>query len=94
MQTGLKWGPQLSAYTLHIGELGYAWRMGKNGKPGRLGVGAWGQTGNLDTPAFTTEDVATGYYLFANQRLWYRKPDINNSGLAATFITGTRAPIQ
>ncbi|MDD3620323.1 MAG: carbohydrate porin, partial [Desulfobulbaceae bacterium] len=31
---------------------------------------------------------ATGYYLFANQRLWYRKPGINNSGLIGYFQYG------
>ncbi len=88
VQTGLKWGPQFNDYKLHIGELGYAWRVGEHGKPGRLGVGVWRQTGDLNAPSLTSEDGATGYYLFANQRLWYRKPDINNSGLIGYFQYG------
>jgi len=88
VQTGLRWGPMFNAYKLHIGELGYSWRVGKNGKPGRLGMGAWRQTGDFYTPALTAEDGATGYYLFANQRLWYKKPGINNSGLIGYFQYG------
>ncbi|MDQ1333758.1 MAG: Porin [Thermodesulfobacteriota bacterium] len=88
VQTGLRWGPQFNEYKLHIGELGYSWRVGKNGKPGRLGAGVWGQTGDLYTPALTIDHGETGYYMFANQRLWYRRPGINNSGLIGYFQYG------
>jgi porin len=49
--------------------------------PGKFGIGGWVQTGKLFTPHFTWQKGATGYYLFANQRLWYRHPSIDNSGL-------------
>lgn len=88
IQTGLRAGPEFNAYMLHIGELGYSWRVGKNSKPGRFGAGVWRQTGELYTPALTTEDGATGSYLFANQRLWYRQPGVNNSGLIGYFQYG------
>ena len=39
------------------------------------------QTGDLYTPYLAHQNGATGYYLFANQRLWYRQPDLDNSGL-------------
>ncbi len=33
------------------------------------------------TAYLTKQNRATGYYLFVNQRLWYRHPDRDNSGL-------------
>jgi len=85
VQTGLKWKPHFNSYTLHIGEMGYSWRVGEHRKPGRLGVGAWAQTGDFYTPALTLEDGAEGYYLFGNQRLWYMRPNINNAGIISYF---------
>jgi len=79
--TGRDWWPEVNDYKFHIGELGYSWRLGKVGMPGRIGLGGWRQTGDLYTPALTVEDGATGYYLFANQRLWYQHPSLNNAGL-------------
>ena len=40
-QTGLYAGPEINTYKLHIGELGYSWRVGEEKKPGRIGVGGW-----------------------------------------------------
>lgn len=81
IKTGLEWGPDINSYKFHIGELGYAWRLGEEGKPGRFGVGAWGQTGKLFTPSLTAENGATGFYLFSNQRLWYQHSNLDNSGV-------------
>jgi porin len=86
--TGRQWWPEVNDYKFHIGELGYSWRLGKLGMPGRLGLGGWRQTGDLYTPALTIEDGATGYYLFANQRIWYREPSLNNAGLIGYFQYG------
>jgi porin len=80
-QTGRQWKPQFNAYTLHLGEVGYSWRVGGQGQPGRFGMGVWEQTGDFFTPDLTIENGARGYYLFANQRLWYQNPGINNAGI-------------
>ncbi len=87
-QTGLEVGPEINTYKLHIGELGYSWRLGEERKPGRFGVGGWWQTGVLYTPYLTTEDGATGFYLFANQRLWYQHPNVDEAGLIGYFQFG------
>ncbi len=81
VQTGMEWLPTFNEYLFNIAEVGYSWRLGAEGKPGRMGLGGWWQTGDLYTPALTTEDGAEGYYLFANQRLWFKNPGINNAGL-------------
>ena len=80
-QTGLYAGPEINTYKLHIGELGYSWRVGEEKKPGRIGVGGWYQSGVVFTPDLTTENGAEGFYLFANQRLWYQHPQVDDAGL-------------
>lgn len=88
VQTGEKSGPQFNSYKFHIGEAGYAWRLGGEGKPGRVAAGIWGQTGRLSTGTLgadretaATTDGAMGYYAFASQRLWYRHPGVDPSGV-------------
>ncbi|OPY65455.1 MAG: Carbohydrate-selective porin, OprB family [Syntrophorhabdaceae bacterium PtaU1.Bin034] len=88
VQTGEKVGPTINSYKFHIGEVGHAWRLADQGKPGRFAAGIWGQTGTLATGKLTPEgnaavttNGATGYYAFANQRLWYRHPGKDPSGL-------------
>jgi len=88
VQTGIDCLPTLNGYALHIGELGYSWRVGEEKKPGRFGVGVWRQTGELYTPALTQENGADGYYFFANQRLWYLHPDEDNAGIIGWFNFG------
>jgi porin len=83
IQTGLNAGPHVNSYKFHIGEIGYDWRLGSQGKPGLAGIGVWGQTGQLLTPNRTFENGATGFYTFANQRLWYRHPGKDPSGVIA-----------
>jgi porin len=87
-QTGVKVGPEFNSYKFHIGEAGYAWRLGNQGKPGRFAAGIWRQTGDLATGTLTSEknaavmtNGATGYYAFGYQRLWYRHPGTDPSGL-------------
>lgn len=82
-QTGLYAGPHVNSYKFYIGEVGYDWRLGPQGKPGLIGAGVWGQTGQLFTPYLTYENGATGFYAFANQRLWYRDPGKDTSGIVA-----------
>lgn len=88
VQTGVEVGPECNGYWFHIGEVGYAWRLGKQGKPGRFAAGIWGQTGALATGNLTEDktaavmtDGAMGYYAFGYQRLWYRHPGRDPSGL-------------
>ncbi len=80
-QTGLYAEPHVNTYKFNIGEIGYEWRIGAQGKPGLVGVGMWGQTGRLLTPYLTYENGATGFYAFGNQRLWYQHPGGDTSGL-------------
>ena len=88
VQTGIECAPSFDGYYLHIGELGYSWRVGEDKKPGRFGIGGWYQSGNVYTPALTMENNTTGYYLFANQRLWYLHPERDNAGLISYFQFG------
>jgi porin len=85
VQTGIRCLPSFAGYYMNIGELGYSWLAGEEKKPGRIGIGGWYQTGKAYTPALTTEDGATGYYLFATQRLWYLHPGVNNTGVIGYF---------
>ena len=84
-QTGMMLEPRITPYKFHVGELGATWLLGPEQKPGRFGIGGWVQTGKLLTPYLTHQNGATGFYLFANQRLWFRNPDRDNSGLV-TFL--------
>ena len=95
VQSGLLLGPRINNYKFNIGELGVSWLLGEEKKPGRFGVGGWVQTGDLVTPYLNMEtgnlkreNGTTGYYLFANQRLWYQHPDLNNSGLVSYMQFG------
>src|SRR5262245_7549568 len=79
--TGLL-GPQFTGYYFYIGEVGTTWQCGPQQKPGKLGVGVWGQTGLLQLPSGGTDDGEVGVYLFASQRLWLRHPGVDNSGVS------------
>lgn len=83
VQTGLYAGPHVNNYKFDIGEIGYDWRLGSQGKPGLAGIGVWGQTGHILTPNQTFENGATGFYTFANQHLWYQHPGKDPSGVIA-----------
>ncbi len=86
-QTGLRVTPRFNGYYFTIGEVGYAWRLGRHGMPGTLAVGGWGQTGELSAGG-ATEDGAQGFYAFGSQRLWLRNPGIDNSGISGFFQFG------
>jgi porin len=86
-QTGLQ-GPHFNGYYFHIGEIGGAYRLGVQRKPGNIGVGVWGQTGRLDTLNGGTGDGAIGTYLFGAQRLWFNRPGIDNSGVSGFYQFG------
>lgn len=98
-QTGLR-GPEFNGYYFHIGETGYAWLLGNPKMPGKIAVGGWYQSGKLTaTPNITqkgasvpapniTQKGASGVYLYASQRLWRRRPGIDNSGLVGFVQAG------
>ena len=79
-QTGIV-RPQINNYKVHIGELGALWLLGAGQLPGRFGIGGWVRAGVLQTLYGTYQNGSNGFYLFANQRLWYQQPDVDNSGL-------------
>jgi porin len=87
VQTGLT-GPRFNGYYFHIGEVGYAYRLGEERKPGNFGIGGWGQTGKLDSFEGGKTTGAAGLYLFGAQRLWYRHPDVDNSGVSGFYQYG------
>lgn len=86
-QTGLE-GPHFNGYYFHIGEVGFAYRLGEQKKPGNFGVGVWGQTGVLKKFTGGTQDGADGVYLFGSQRLWFRHPGKDNSGISGFYQYG------
>ena len=86
-QTGLQ-GPQFNGYYFHIGEAGYAYRVGDQQKPGSFGIGGWGQTGKLKTPDNEIVTGVGGVYLFGSQRLWFRNPGQDNSGVSGFYQFG------
>jgi porin len=87
-QTGLS-GPRFDGYYFHIGEVGYSYRWGPQRKPGNFGVGVWGQTGKLEDLTGGTTNGAVGAYLFGAQRLWFRHPGVDNSGVSGFYQFGT-----
>jgi porin len=84
-QTGLS-GPRFDGYYFHIGEFGYAYRLGPERKPGNIGVGVWGQTGKLlDLSTGRLANGAVGTYVFGSQRLWFRNPGVDSSGISGFY---------
>ena len=82
-QTGLN-GPTFNGRSFQVGETGIAWLSGKNHKPGTMGVGLWHQKG-LIQQGDLMEMGATGAYLFGSQRLWYRHPGQDTSGVSGFY---------
>ena len=87
MNTGTL-GPQFNGYYFHIGEVGTCWQFGALKKPGKFGVGVWGQTGVLDVPGGGPPTATSGVYVFGSQRLWFRHPGVDNSGVSGFFQFG------
>jgi porin len=86
-QTGLS-GPRFDGYYFTICEIGAAYRVGAQRKPGNFGVGVWGQTGRLNTFNGSTTNGAVGTYLFGAQRLWFRRPGVDSSGVSGFYQFG------
>ncbi|MEO6055172.1 MAG: carbohydrate porin [Chthoniobacterales bacterium] len=85
-QTGMT-GPQFNGYYFNIWQAGATWLLGENKLPGSFGVGIWNQTGELKGRS-VSEWGATGVYLFGSQRLWFRHPGKDNSGITSYFQFG------
>ncbi len=85
-QTGTR-GPEFNGYYFNIGEAGAAWEIGSDNLPGSFGVGVWHQSGQLRA-GNVTESGATGVYLFGAQRIWFRHPGKDNSGISGFFQFG------
>ena len=87
VQTGLT-GPHFNGAYFNIGETGLSWLLGRDRMPGTIGLGGWHQTGLIQTTPSFSEHGASGYYLFGSQRLWYKKPGIDNSGISGFYQYG------
>lgn len=86
-QTGIAAGPTFNGNYFNIGETGVDWLLGSEQKPGVLGVGAWDQDGLL-TNGTLSANSATGYYFFGSQRLWYKDPNEDSSGITMFYQYG------
>lgn len=86
-QTGLHAGPIFNGAYFYIGETGFAWLLGEDKKPGTLAFGLWHQDGSIVNNDLI-ENSASGFYLFGSQRLWYKDPGTNYSGISAFYQYG------
>ncbi len=90
-QTGISAVPDFSGYYFQIGEIGASWLLGPNKLPGSMGLGGWGQTGQLRAGSGTQaieQNGTEGFYTFGSQRLWLRHPGVDNSGVSGFFQFG------
>ncbi len=91
VQTGLNVTPDFSGYYFQIGQVGYDWLLGPEQMPGNIGIGGWGQTGKLSAgsrSSIVSQDGVEGFYAFGSQRLWFRHPSIDNSGISGYWQFG------
>ena len=87
-QLGLT-GPHFNGYYFSAFETGVQWFAGKERKPGIIALGAWVQTGKLSIPETTTsQQGAQGVYLFGSQRIWFRNPGVDHSGISLFWQLG------
>ncbi len=86
-QIGLT-GPNFNGSYFYIGETGFIWLLGKNNLPGMIGLGGWHQSGLIQSAPTIFEHGASGYYIFGSQRLWYKNPGCDNSGISAFYQFG------
>jgi porin len=86
-QTGLT-GPNFTGHYLNVWETGFMWRLGSGCLPGKIGTGYWYQTGQLSGLSGLTQNGTSGYYLYGSQRLWYRHPKEDTSGISSFFQFG------
>lgn len=87
VQTGLT-GPHFNGYYFCIAETGANWFAGEEKKPGSIGIGSWVQTGKLSIPLVVEQKRAEGIYLFGSQRVWFKEPGVNDSGISIFWQLG------
>jgi porin len=87
-QTGLHGTPTFNGAHFQIAETGVTWLLGKKQLPGTIGTGVWYQHGKLQSPPTVSENNTAGFYLFGSQRLWYKHPGVDNSGISAFYQYG------
>ncbi len=87
VQTGLDAAPVFNGHYFTIGEAGYGWLLGRDELPGKFAVGGWAQTGKLYGPGVTQEG-SQGLYTLGSQRIWYRDPGVDNSGVSCFYQFG------
>jgi porin len=59
-----------------IGEFGTTWSTSAH-QDGRLGIGAWGHTGQFARYSGGTDDGTAGAYLVLDQTIWRKHPEID-----------------
>ncbi|HKN01281.1 MAG TPA: carbohydrate porin [Candidatus Binataceae bacterium] len=90
-QTGISATPRFSGYYFQIGEVGTTWSIGPDHLLGNIGLGGWGQTGQLTAGSGASaihQNGTGGFYAFGSQRLWFRHPGADNSGVTSFFQFG------
>jgi porin len=90
-QTGISGEPEFNGYYFQIGEVGSSWVIGPNKLPGNIGLGGWAQTGELTAgggAAAIHQNGTGGFYVFGSQRLYFRHPGADNSGVSGFFQFG------
>ncbi len=87
IQTGTHTWPVFKGSYFYISETGYSWLLGKNKKPGNFAIGLWHEDGPIKNGDLS-EKNASGIYLFGSQRLWYKHPGENYSGISSFYQYG------
>ena len=87
VQTGLR-ALEFNGSYFQIAETGWSWLLGKDQKPGSMGIGLWYQNGLVESSSGLTEHGTSGYYIFGSQRLWYRNPSQDESGISSFYQYG------
>jgi porin len=88
IQTGNQ-GLVFNGSYFYIGETGFSWLLGENKKPGNMGIGVWHQDGLITSSnPDIYENSASGVYVFGSQRLWYKNPGTNDSGISGFYQYG------
>lgn len=85
-QLGLT-GPNFNGNYFYIAETGFAWLLDQYHKPGYIGIGAWQQSGLIQNTTLK-EHNAQGFYVFGSQRLWYKNPHYDSSGISGFYQYG------
>lgn len=87
-QIGLHGSPTFNGAYFQIAETGFVWLLGGNHQPGIFAAGVWQQHGPIQGPPGFSENRAAGYYLFGSQRLWYKHPGVDSSGISGYYQFG------